>query len=118
MKPKIEIGKFARRKTDGKIVEKVISKDGWVSYLEDRKITGSHPAEEVEDVDVKTAFLTRLQELLATFDAKIHAWGDETYSTINIKIGDEKEWYYSHDIDTHEDNLPITAENVFDYDKD
>ena len=55
MKTKIEIGNFARRKSDGKIVEKVISKDGWVSYEENRQITGCCPTEEVEDVDHKTA---------------------------------------------------------------
>lgn len=106
---KIEIGNFVRRKSDGKIVEKVISKDGWVSYLEDRKTIGSCPMEEVENVDVKTAFLTRLQELLATFDATIDVRLD--YRAIeNVVV--------LLDNDVVAMGRTITAENVFDYDKE
>lgn len=117
MKPKFEIGKFARRKTDGKIVEKVISKDGWVSYLEDRKITVSCPAEEVEDVDVKTAFLTRLQELLATFNASIEAAGEGSDSA-TIYIYSRGEMVYAADWDEDKFICKITAKNIFDYDED
>lgn len=104
MKTKIEIGNFVRRKSDGKIVEKVISKDGWVSYLEDRKITRSCPAEEIENVDAKTAFLTRLQELLSTFDAEISTCLNRPFILIN---GEMVAAGYT-----------ITAENIFDYDKE
>lgn len=110
MKTKIEIGNFARRKTDGKIVEKVISEDGWVSYLEDRKITGCCTMEEIDAVDAKTAFLTRLQELLATFDVCIDSSYSDKYCCDYpcIHINGEELYYFDG----------IFAENVFDYDKD
>lgn len=74
---------------------------------------------DIEFETPKLTFLTRLQELLATFDAKIYAWGDEIYTTITLKIGDRQELYYSHGfLETHKNNLPITADNVFDYEKD
>lgn len=122
MKPKFEIGNFARKKTDGKIVEKVISEDDWVSYLKDIKIAEVCSAEDVENVDVKTAFLTRLQELLATFDAAINVgWNngwqadDAEYPLIDMDVvfKDGTGFCYGNVLDK-----TITAETVFDYDKD
>ena len=114
MKPKFEIGKFARRKSDGKIVEKVISNNDWVRYVEDRKITGSCPMEEVDDIDVKTAFLSRLQELLATFDASIYDY--EQYKLcIDLGCGEQLEWYWGN---KPMNECMLTAENIFDYDND
>ena len=80
-----------------------------VSYIEDFC---------VEDSEIKTAFLTRLQELLATFDASIEAAGEGTDSaTIDIYFND-KQLIYSEDWNDNEFVCKITAENIVNYDKD
>lgn len=82
-----------------------------VSYIEDFCVDGS---------EIKDAFLTRLQELLATFDAEIVAIigeDDEDYKDkpkAFIQIGDE---VVNYERDSHA-FCDITAKNVFDYDKD
>lgn len=122
MKPKFEFHDRVRH-TDSGLVGMVISIDAdhkgyYVCYDDD------YDEYYVDETDLefenpKLTFLTRLQELLATFDAKIYAWGDEIYTTITLKIGDRQELYYSHGfLETHKNNLPITADNVFDYEKD
>lgn len=74
---------------------------------------------ELEFVNPKAVFLTRLQELLATFDAEICAIVGEDDATNSdkalmfIQIGDS--------VVNYERGLSlcdITAENVFDYDKE
>ena len=71
--------------------------------------------------DPKTAFLTELSELLRKYDAKIDAGcmgydSDNPY--INIALGDngDVEWtdsdFYNKDF-----RFPLTADNVFNYDK-
>lgn len=71
---------------------------------------------EIEFVNLKEAFLTRLQELLATFDASIVAAGEGSDSaTIDIYSG--KHLIYMADWNDDEFVCKITAENIFDYDK-
>lgn len=120
MKTKIEIGSFARRKSDGKIVKVALAKYGWIAYDENVLTAKSCPMEELEPCDPKTAFLTRLQELLATFDASIEAAGEGTDSaTIDIYFNNKnKQLIYSEDWNDNEFICKITAENIVNYDKD
>ena len=90
-------------------VVKFANGDERVSYIEDFC---------VEDSEIKAAFLTRLQELLATFDASIEAAGEGTDSaTIDIYFND-KQLIYSEDWNDNEFICKITAENIVNYDKD
>lgn len=90
-------------------VVKFANGDERVSYIEDFC---------VEDSEIKAAFLTRLQELLATFDASILAAGEGTDSAaIDIYIND-KQLIYSEDWNDNEHICKITAENIVNYDKD
>lgn len=114
MKPKFEIGNFARRKSDGKIVKVALAKYGWIAYDENVLTAKSCPMEELEPCGPKTAFLTRLQELLATFDATIYDY--EQYKLcIDLGCGEQLEWCWSGK--TYAESQ-LTAKNVFDYDKD
>lgn len=94
-------------------VVKFANGDERVSYIEDFC---------VEDSEIKAAFLTRLQELLATFDAVINVgWNngwqtdDAEYPLIDMDVvfKDGTGFCYDNVLDRS-----ITAENVFDYDKD
>lgn len=86
-------------------VVKFANGDERVSYIEDFC---------VEDSEIKAAFLTRLQELLATFDASIYDY--EQYKLcIDLGCGEQLEWYWG---DKPMNECMLTAENVFDYDKD
>lgn len=122
MKTKIEIGNFARRKSDGKIVKVALAKYGWIAYDENVLTAKSCPMEELEPCDPKTAFLTRLQELLAAFDAVINVGWNEGWQAddaeyplidMNVVFKDGTGICYDNVLDR-----TITAENVFDYDKD
>lgn len=74
--------------------------------------------EDIEFANPRAAFLTRLQELLATFDASIEAAGEGTDSaTIDIYFND-KQLIYSEDWNDNEFICKITAENIVNYDKD
>ena len=77
---------------------------------------------DLEFENPKAAFLTRLQELLATFDAVINVgWNngwqtdDAEYPLIDMDVvfKDGTGFCYDNVLDRS-----ITAENVFDYDKD
>ena len=89
-------------------VVKFANGDERVSYIEDFC---------VKDSEIKTAFLTRLQELLASFDAKICscAEGCDT-SWIDVYFGEQ--CVIAFPINRTTECTTITAENVFDYDKD
>lgn len=74
------------------------------------------------DHDPKTAFLTELSELLRKYDAKIDlgfAGHDGENPYINITLGNngDVEWtdsdFYNKDF-----RFPLTADNVFNYDKE
>lgn len=78
--------------------------------------------EDIEFANPRAAFLTRLQELLATFDAVINVgWNngwqadDAEYPLIDMDVvfKDGTGFCYNNVLDSS-----ITAENVFDYDKD
>lgn len=63
----------------------------------------------LEFINPKEVFLTRLQELLGTFDAVIGVCLDHTYSEEAMVLMNDK---------IVAAGRTITAENVFDYDKD
>lgn len=95
------------RNTDGYTI---LYDDGEECYVHENELDFANP---------KAAFLTRLQELLATFDAEICAIVGEDDATNSdkplmwIQIGDS--------VVNYERGLSvcdITADNVFDYDKD
>lgn len=81
-------------------VVKFANGDERVSYIEDFC---------VEDSEIKAAFLTRLQELLATFNAEIGVCLDYTATEEAMVLLNGK---------LVAAGRIITAENVFDYDKD
>lgn len=89
-------------------VVKFANGDERVSYIEDFC---------VEDSEIKTAFLTRLQELLATFDAKICSCA-EGCDTSWIDVYSGEQCVIAFPINRTTECTTITAENVFDYDKD
>lgn len=72
---------------------------------------------ELEFVNPKAAFLTHLQELLVTFNASIEAAGEGTDSA-TIHIYSRGEMVYAADWDEDKFICKITAENIFDDDKD
>lgn len=123
MKPKFEIGDRIRHKDSGYIGTVVEidtnSADGYyVVYAHDETNSYYVHESDIEFANPRAAFLTRLQELLATFDASIHAAGEGTDSaTIDIYFND-KQLIYSEDWNDNEFVCKITAENIFDYDKD
>lgn len=116
MKPKFEIGDRVIYKPDnyvGTINGIDRDTDGYSILYDDGEERYVHE-NDLEFVNPKIAFLTRLQELLATFDASIY--GYEQYKLcIDLGDGDQLKWYWG--------NKPLnqsmlTAENIFDYDKD
>lgn len=120
MKPKFEIGDRVIYKPDnyvGTINGIDLETDGYSILYDDGEERYVHE-NDLEFVNPKIAFLTRLQELLATFDASIHAAGEGTDSaTIDIYFND-KQLIYSEDWNDNEFVCKITAENIVNYDKD
>lgn len=114
---KFNVGDRVRLKENGAIVTVVIAKDGWIAYDENRRIGGACPMEDVESIDRKTDFLTRLSELMREFDAEIeyHIGSDEKsdYSEYYaITIGRERLTYDNCE------GASLTADNLMDYDKE
>lgn len=110
----MKVGDFVRRKSDGKIVQLDIVKDGWVAYREERLITGACPMEEVEPYDPKTAFLSELKGLLEKYGACIY--DDEQYKLIiEFNNGDSLAWKWSN---KSYDESKLTPDNIMDYDKE
>lgn len=117
------IGNRVRLKSNGKIVEVVIVKDGWIAYDENRRIAGSCPMAEVEPVDPKTAFLSELKGLLEKYDACINVgWNDgwqsddREYPLIDmcIQLGNNPYAIAFDDVL----NKSLTADTIMDYDKE
>lgn len=119
MKPKFEIGDRVIYKPSnyvGTICGIDRDLDGYSILYDDGEECFVHE-EELEFVNPKAAFLTRLQELLATFDAEI---GVHTSSTIEgmpegvmltiYGVNPEERLFY---------NMPLVKdEDIFDYDND
>lgn len=120
MKPKFEIGDrviYKPCKTVGSVIN-MFRTTGIYAVAFDEERTSRHIHEnELEFENPKLAFLTRLQELLATFDARIAAAGEGTDSaTIDIYSGNDL--IYFEDWDDDEFICKITAENIFKHDND
>lgn len=116
MKPKFEIGDRVIYKPAnyvGTINGIDRDADGYSVLYDDGEEYYVHE-DELEFVNPKAAFLTRLQELLATFDASIYDY--EQYKLcIDLGCGEQLEWCWS-DKPLYESKL--TAENIIDYDND
>lgn len=115
------IGDRVRLKSNGKIVEVVIVKDGWIAYDESRIIAGSCPMEEVEPVDPKTTFLSDLAAVLRKHNAVINValndYADPAESPridMDICFVDSKRGISIEDVL----DKTITADNIMDYDKE
>lgn len=117
MKPKFEIGDRVRIKdTDvtGEIINVAKFEGVYLVLLDGVHTSLSFPEHKLEFTNPKAAFLTRLQELLATFDASIYDY--EPYRLcIDLVGGEQLEWSWSG---KKYAESQLTAENVFDYDKD
>lgn len=119
MKPKFEMGDRVIYKPQnyvGTINGIDRDTDGYSILYDDGEEYYVHE-DDLEFANPKATFLTRLQELLATFDAKICscAEGCDT-SWIDIYLGENCVAVFGPDIKT--ESATITANNVFDYDKD
>lgn len=115
MKPKFEIGDRVRYNELEAVVVGVDAESKRYSIqYEDDDDKYCVKEDWIEFANPRAAFLTRLQALLATFDASIYDY--EQYKLcIDLGDGEQLEWYWG--------NKPLnqsmlTAENVFSYDKD
>lgn len=112
MKKKFEIGDRVRIKdTDvvGEVISTVKSANVYLVLLDKAHTSLPFPEHKLEFTNPKEAFLTRLQELLATFDAEIgvcldYTATEEAMVLLNGKIVAA--------------GRTITAENIIDYDND
>lgn len=116
MKPRFEIGDRVIYKPDnyvGTINGIDRDTDGYSILYDDGEECYVHE-NDLEFENPNMVFLTRLQELLATFDASIYDY--EQYKLcIDLGCGEQLEWYWG---DKPMNECMLTAENVFDYDKD
>ena len=119
MKPKFEIGDRVIYKPDnyvGTIDGVDRDTDGYYILYDDGEERYVHE-NDLEFVNPKIVFLTRLQELLATFDAKICSWA-EGCDTSGIDVYFGEQCVITFPINRTTECATITAENIFDYDKD
>lgn len=119
MKPKFEIGDRVRyNELEAVVVGFDAESKRYSIQYEDDDDKYCVKEDWIEFANPRTAFLTRLQELLATFDARIEAAGEGTDSaTIDICFNDNQ-LIYSEDWNDNEHICKITAENIVNYDKD
>lgn len=111
MKPKFEIGDRVRYNELEAVVVGVDAESKRYSIqYEDDDDKYCVKEDWIEFANSRAAFLTRLQELLATFDATIGDRGMYEIEGARIVLGGRDEINYRY--------TDITAENVFDYDKD
>lgn len=123
MKPKFEIGDRVRyNELEGVIVGIDAESKRYSIQYEDDDDEYCVKEDWIEFANPRAAFLTRLQELLATFDVAINVgWNkgwqadDAEYPLIDMDVvfKDGTGFCYGDVLDK-----TITAETVFDYDKD
>ena len=125
MRPKFEKGDRVRIKdthVTGEIINVASFAGVYLVLLDEVHTSLPFPEHKLEFANPIAAFLTRLQELLATFDAAINVgWNngwqadDAEYPLIDMDVvfKDGTGFCYNNVLDSS-----ITAENVFDYDKD
>lgn len=121
MESKFKVGDRVRLKTNGNIVRVDLIKDGWIAYIEDRRITGTCRMEEAEPIDSKTAFLSELKGLLAKYDAVINvSWNDYFDTAEAPRIDMAVQFKGSNRGISFDDVLgcSITADSIMDYDKE
>ena len=71
---------------------------------------------ELDIIDAKTAFLTRLQSLLREFDAEIHD-GEDYWITLEIDANNENRQKIHYPV-YKMDKFWLDADNIMDFDKD
>lgn len=125
MKHKFEIGDRVRIKDKdvaGEIISVSKSEDVYLVRFDGIGTSFPFPEHKLEFENPKLAFLTRLQELLATFDAVINvSWNDGWQEDdakcplcdLDVILKGGKYITYDNILDR-----TITAKNVFDYDKE
>lgn len=121
MKPKFELHDRVRH-TDSGLVGMVISIDAdhksyYVCYDDDFDEYYVDEAD-IEFENPKLTFLTRLQELLGTFDAKITGGGFDGYGDyLKCSLGQDESFDLGQK-SRYDDRPNVNADNVFDYEKD
>lgn len=117
MEKKFNVGDRVRLKENGAIVTVVIAKDGWIAYDENRRIGGACPMEDVEPIDRKTGFLTRLSELMREFDVSFIA--HKTDMPISAYFKDDEIPFVRLGKENNKGcGVVITPDNLMDYDKE
>lgn len=122
MKPKFELHDRVRH-TDSGLVGMVISIDAYHNGYD--VVYDNDDSEEyyVDEVDLefenpKLTFLTRLQELLGTFDAKITGGCFDGYGDyLKCSLGQDESFDLGQK-SRYDDRPSVNADNVFDYEKD
>lgn len=121
MKPGFEIGDRVHHIDSdyhGVIVGKWQENGYTVRYDEDDSDEYYVLGDDIEFENPKLAFLTRLQELLATFDAKISGGGYDGYGDyLSCTIGTANRFELG-EYSEYGDRPTVTADNIFSYDKD
>lgn len=120
MKPRFEIGdrvSYKPCKLCGSVINSfhtvgicavTFDEDGLPRHIYENDLEFENP---------KAAFLTRLQELLATFDAKISGGGDGYGNYMACCIGNGKSFSLGEE-DEFGIMSTVTAQNIFNHDKD
>lgn len=122
MKPKFEIGDRVRYIYNG-VIGTVIGVDAYrngydVRYDDDDSEEYYVDEKDIEFENPKLTFLTRLQELLGTFDAKITGGGFDGYGDyLKCSLGQDESFDLGQK-SRYDDRPNVNADNVFDYEKD
>lgn len=122
MKPKFEIGDRVRYIAHG-VIGTVIGVDAYrngydVRYDDDDSEEYYVDEKDIEFENPRLTFLTRLQELLATFDAKITGGGFDGYGDyLKCSLGQDEPFDLGQK-SRYDDRPNVNADNVFNYDKD
>lgn len=115
MKSKFEIGDRVRyNNMEGAVVGIDAQTHGYLVQCDNDDEEYYVGEAEIEFINPQLAFLTRLQELLATFDATIYDY--EQYKLcIDLGGGEQMGWYWGN---KPMNKSRLAADNVFDYDTD
>ncbi|WP_300905726.1 hypothetical protein [uncultured Bacteroides sp.] len=116
-KNRFKAGDRVRLKKSGTIALVVIAKNGWIAYDENRRIGGACPMEDVESIDRKTDFLTRLSELMREFDVSFIA--HKTDMPISAYFKDDEIPFARLGKENNKGcGVVITPDNIMEYDKE
>ena len=109
-----KVGDYARIKCNGRICRVDIADEGTglVGVIEYPKYANTYSVADIESLDRRTAFLTRLQSLLREFDAEIifHCDYKQEMLATSIIVGESE--LRQNEI------YGVTADNIMDFDKE